>query len=158
MSAKSFLHKKLILPILDQLKQGITPHKLALSLAAGFVLGAFPLIGPVTPLCVLVAFIFRLNHVAIQTANYAAYPVQIALLIPFYRMGEWIFQVPSIPLNVQSILAEFQASYLVAMEKYLMTGLRGVVAWLIVSPFAFAIIYKLSFTILKRVIKNESNS
>jgi uncharacterized protein (DUF2062 family) len=158
MSFKSFLHGKLVAPIILQLKQGITPHKLALSLATGFVLGCIPIIGPITPLCVFVAFLFRLNHVAIQVANYAAYPLQIAMLIPFYRMGEKIFGIPPIPLNVQEILNTFQESFSMAIEKYLMTGLRGVVAWLIVSPFAFVMIYKLSFIFLKKVMKNEYNS
>ena len=158
MSIKSFLYNKLALPILNQLKQGITPKKLAQSIALGFVMGCFPIIGPITPMCVFLTFIFRLNHVAVQTANYAAYPVQLALLIPFYRAGEKIFGVPPIPLNVQDILNSFQTSFTGAIEKYLMTGLRGVVAWLIVSPLAFAIIYKLSFIFLKKVMKNEYNS
>lgn len=158
MSLKSFLHGKLVAPVVNQLKQGITPKKLAQSIAVGFVMGCFPILGPITPMCVLLGIILKLNHVAVQTANYAAYPVQLALLIPFYRAGEKIFGVPPIPLNVQDILNEFQNSFLGAMEKYLMTGLRGVVAWLIVSPLALIIIYKLSFIFLKKVMKNEYNS
>lgn len=156
MSIKSFLHNKFVAPILYQLKQGITPEKLSQSLAAGFVLGFLPLIGPVTPLCLLVAFIFKLNHVAIQVANYLAYPVQIAMLIPFYRLGEKIFAVQPVPLNIDDILLSFQTSFSEAIEKYLMTGLRGVVAWLIISPLAFLLIYKISHLILKRVMKRES--
>lgn len=152
---KNFFYTRIIAPVLGQLKQGISPHKLSLSLAAGFVLGSFPLIGPVTPMCLLVAFIFKLNHIAIQSANYAAYPLQIALLIPFYRAGEKLFGVGPIALNIQSILSEFQASYMGAMEKYLMTGLRGVVVWLIVSPVAFFLTYKISLVILERVMKQD---
>lgn len=151
MSLKSFIHKRFINPILGQLKQGISPHKLALSLATGSVMGIFPILGPVTSICVLLGLIFKLNHVAVQAANYAVYPVQIALLIPFYRMGEKIFMVGPVPLVVDDIIKEFQSGFMAAVEKYAMTGLYGVVAWLIVSPIIFAIIYKISFTILNKV-------
>ena len=39
---------------------------------------------------------FRLNHVALQVANYAVYPLQLALLIPFYRVAaaQFGYEVP----------------------------------------------------------------
>lgn len=69
------------------LTQGITPRRLALTLALGFAIGCLPLIGIPTALCALVALAFRLNQPAIQAANYAAMPFQVALLIPFVRLG-----------------------------------------------------------------------
>jgi hypothetical protein len=70
------------------LVQGISPRRLALTLSVGFVLGCIPLVGIPTGLCVLVALAFRLNQPAIQAANYAAMPLQVALIVPFVRLGE----------------------------------------------------------------------
>src|ERR1700692_2676016 len=70
------------------LRQGISPPRLALTLALGFVIGCIPLIGLPTGLCALIALAFRLNQPAIQAANYAAMPFQIALIVPFVRLGE----------------------------------------------------------------------
>lgn len=153
MSLKSFLHGKLIAPVINQLKQGITPQKIAQSIAVGFVMGCFPILG-LLHLCVWCLGLF-LNSIMLPFRRLITrlYPVQLALLIPFYRAGEKIFGVAPIPLNVQDILNSFQESFSQAMQKYLMTGLRGVVAWLIVSPIALAIIYKLSFIFLKKVMK-----
>ncbi|MCX6620759.1 MAG: DUF2062 domain-containing protein, partial [Acidobacteria bacterium] len=73
------------------LRQGITPEKLALSIALGIALGVTPVLGSTSILCFLAAVVFRLNVPAIQLVNYFVYPLQFALLIPFIRMGEWIF-------------------------------------------------------------------
>src|ERR1700761_4613071 len=69
------------------LMEGISPQRLALTLALGFVLGCIPLVGIPTGLCFLLAMAFRLNQPAIQAANYAAMPFQLALIVPFVRLG-----------------------------------------------------------------------
>jgi hypothetical protein len=71
----------------DWLLQGITPRRLAFTLALGFVLGFIPLFGIPTGLCVVAAFALRLNQPAIQVANYAAMPFQVALVVPFVKLG-----------------------------------------------------------------------
>src|SRR5882757_9507755 len=69
------------------LVKGISPRRLAFTLSVGFVLGCIPVVGIPTGLCVVVALAFRLNQPAIQAANYAAMPFQIALIVPFVRLG-----------------------------------------------------------------------
>src|SRR5258706_253132 len=87
-SIASFWQRRVVIPILNQLKQGITPEKIALTIALGALLSVFPILGATTLLCSLAAFALRLNQPIIQVINYLAYPLQIALLIPFYRAGE----------------------------------------------------------------------
>jgi hypothetical protein len=70
---------------------GLSPHKIALIVALGLVLGAFPVYGCPTILCGLAAFALRLNLPALQLVNQMATPVQIALLLPFARTGSWVF-------------------------------------------------------------------
>jgi uncharacterized protein (DUF2062 family) len=73
------------------LRQGISPQRLALTLALGFAIGCIPVFGIPTALCLLVALGLRLNVPAIQAANYAAMPLQVALIFPFVRLGGWMF-------------------------------------------------------------------
>jgi uncharacterized protein (DUF2062 family) len=73
------------------LRQGISPQRLALTLALGFAIGCIPVIGIPTAVCLLVALSLRLNIPAIQVANYAAMPLQLALIFPFVRLGGWLF-------------------------------------------------------------------
>lgn len=69
------------------LRQGISPRRLALTLSLGFVIGCIPVMGIPTGLCAMVALAFGLNQPAIQAANYAAMPFQLALIVPFMRLG-----------------------------------------------------------------------
>jgi uncharacterized protein (DUF2062 family) len=94
---EGFLHRRLVRPVLDLLRQGVTPEKIALSLALGVALGVFPVLGSTTALCALAALALRLNLPAIQIVNYFVYPLQIALLIPFFRLGERLFRAPIFP-------------------------------------------------------------
>jgi uncharacterized protein (DUF2062 family) len=73
------------------LRQGISPRRLALTLALGFAIGCIPVIGIPTVLCAALALLLRLNQPAIQAANYAAMPLQLILIVPFIRLGKWMF-------------------------------------------------------------------
>ena len=70
---------------------GLSPDKIALIMAVGLVLGAFPVYGFPTILCGLAAIALRLNLPALQLVNQAATPMQIALLVPLTRTGSWMF-------------------------------------------------------------------
>jgi uncharacterized protein (DUF2062 family) len=72
------------------LAQGVSPRRLALTLALGFAIGCIPVIGIPTVLCATVALALRLNLPAIQAANYAAMPLQLTLIVPFMRLGRWL--------------------------------------------------------------------
>jgi uncharacterized protein (DUF2062 family) len=45
---EGFFYRHLVRPILDLLRQGVTPEKIALSLALGMALGVFPVLGSTT--------------------------------------------------------------------------------------------------------------
>jgi steroid 5-alpha reductase family enzyme/uncharacterized protein (DUF2062 family) len=107
---EDIFHGRLLRPILDLLRQGVTPKKIALSLALGVALGVFPLLGSTTALCAVAALVLRLNLPAIQVINYFVYPLQIALLIPFFRLGERLFRAPHLPLSVPQIYAMMHAN------------------------------------------------
>ena len=72
------------------LRQGISPRRLALTLALGFAVGCIPVIGIPTALCAALALSLRLNLPAIQMANCVATPLQLALMVPFVRLGRWL--------------------------------------------------------------------
>lgn len=66
---------------------GLSPEDVALIVAVGLVLGVFPVYGCPTLLCVIAAFVFRLNLAVIQLVNQLSSPLQIALWIPLGRIG-----------------------------------------------------------------------
>jgi len=67
--------------------EGLSGGELALILAMGLVLGTFPVLGCPTILCLIAALALRLNVAALQLMNQLTSPLQLALLIPFARVG-----------------------------------------------------------------------
>jgi uncharacterized protein (DUF2062 family) len=79
------------------LQQGMSPQRLALTLALGFAIGCIPVVGIPTVLCAGLALSCRLNLPAIQVANYLAMPLQLVLIVPFVRLGGWLVASGSAP-------------------------------------------------------------
>lgn len=105
----SWLRRRVWEPLLALLRTGLTPRGLAWSVAAGLALGTFPMLGSTTLLCALAAFLFRLNQPAMQLVNYLAYPLQLALLVPFIRLGERLFRAEPMPLSLTGMLQALNA-------------------------------------------------
>ncbi|MGD9032742.1 MAG: DUF2062 domain-containing protein [Desulfobacteraceae bacterium] len=139
----SLLENKIIRPIIALLKQGITPEKIALSLALGIVLGIFPVLGSTTLLCTLAALLFRLNLPAIQIVNVVIYPLQLAFLLPFYRAGEWLFNAQHLPISVQEIIAMIDKDVWGAILFLWDTTVHAIGAWFLVGSAMTLILYTL---------------
>jgi uncharacterized protein (DUF2062 family) len=137
-------------PIADLLRQGVTPEKMALSLALGMALGVFPVLGTTTALCALVAFLWRLNLPAIQIVNYFVYPLQIALLVPFFRAGEKLFGAPHLSLSVGQISAMVHASFWGATRFLWTTLWHAAAAWCLIAPPFVALAYVILVPLLRR--------
>src|SRR5215472_7734567 len=105
----SLRDNKLTRLVLALLSQGITPHKIALTLVLGVLFGVIPLIGTSTTLCALAALALGLNLPLIQLVNYLVYPLQILLLIPFVQAGQWLFRQPPLPFTLTDINAKMEA-------------------------------------------------
>ena len=126
--------------IVAQLRQGITPEKIALTLTLGAVLSVFPIIGSTTLLCAGVALWLRLNQPIIQLVNYLCYPLQFLLLIPLYRAGEWL-GAPHLTLSIPQLMERFKAGPLQFIADFAWVALGGVGAWCLIAPLVGAAIY-----------------
>lgn len=146
-----FLERRVVRPLLDLLRQGTTPEKIALSIAVGLVLGVFPSLGWTTLLCLLAAVIFRLNLPAIQTVNYLAYPLQLALLIPFIRAGEFLFHSARLPLSLTQILAMIKVDVWRAIDVLWTATLHAIAAWALVAPLAVYVLFLILSPLLRRM-------
>lgn len=124
-----------------QLRQGLTPHEVSLTLAVGLCLSVPPVIGTTTILCALAAVVLRLNHPLIQAVNFLAYPLQLALLIPFLRAGEWLFGAPHTPLSPGKILAMARADLPGMIASLWTVTWHGAVVWAVASLPAGLLIY-----------------
>lgn len=150
-SEGSLLRRRVVDPVAGLLKQGISPEKLALSLALGAAFGIFPIIGATSALCVLAGFAFRLNHPALQLVNYAMYPLQVPLILAFVRVGERLVGAPPVSLSPLTLVAAFQQHPMRFLAEFGMTGLRGILGWSVVAPFVALVLYLVLLPSVRRV-------
>lgn len=134
--------------VIAWLRQGISPPRLALTLALGFAIGCFPVMGIPTALCALLAVAFRLNLPAIQAANYVVMPLQVALIVPFVRLGR-LFGFGSGPAIQAGALLHSSPSVLLMQ----MGGLaaQAMLAWLVIAIPAVALMTVLLTVLLRRI-------
>ena len=153
------LYKRTVEPVVALIKQGVSPEKISLGMAWGIVLGIFPVMGLTTILCGLAALVFRLNLPAIQLVNFLVYPLQLVLLIPFFHLGNLLFQIEPLPLSAQELITLLQADLWGTIRAFWNTTLRAIVAWLLVSLPIFLILH---FTLVRLIktfgfVKIEAN-
>jgi uncharacterized protein (DUF2062 family) len=146
-----FWQERIVAPIIAQLMQGVTPQKLALSIALGLSLGIIPILGITTALCALAAIRFKLNQPVIQLVNWLVYPLQLGLLLVFARIGEWIMHAPPVNFSVPELLLKFHESPVKFFEQFGVMALQGMVAWLFIAPILTGIIYSLLTPSLKKL-------
>ncbi len=145
---RNIFNDRLIAPIKVLLSQGLSPKKLALALAAGCVLGVTPMLGISTLLAVLVAYVLGLNQVGIQIGNYAMYPLQILLFIPFIRAGEWLTGITPVTINPVDIAMMFTEDVSASISTYGASIASGVLVWLLLAvPMALLLRYPLQWII-----------
>ena len=140
--------RKVVRPILEFFRQGLTPEKLSFTIALGITLGVIPVLGSTALLCTLAAIAFRLNLAAIQIVNWLVYPLQLILLIPFYRIGGWIFRTPPSELSAVHILALIRTNVLHAIATLWTITIHAVVAWLVLGSIATGLLYLLLVPVL----------
>jgi uncharacterized protein (DUF2062 family) len=144
------IHRKLGALLRNLLTQGTTPHKLALTIALGIIIGILPVVWGSTLLCAVLAYILELNQAGIQAANYLAYPLQIALFIPFYRMGAKIFPWGQ-SVSVEVLLKQFKTDWAGELSLLLVATLKALAAWLLIAAPAAVLLYLIFLPVCARI-------
>lgn len=138
------------------LRQGISPRRLAFTLSLGFVLGCIPVIGIPTAICAMLALAFRLNQPAIQAANYSAMPFQLALVIPFVRLGGKLFPASmhsAIDLSAlsHSPMQLLSHAPLELMAQFALLASQALVAWLLLAVPVVLLLTATLTVLLRRI-------
>jgi uncharacterized protein (DUF2062 family) len=142
--------RKILIPIKKILKKGVSVEKLAASLALGVAVGLIPLYGFTTLLIGLIALSLRLDFVAMQIAHYIVYPLQIALLVPFLKLGDILVYKSEFTFSVKQYLHYFKTDFWKALHDFWLINLSAVFIWLILAiPLFIVLYYFLSYLIRK---------
>ena len=138
-------------PFTQLLRQGASPEKIALTIALGIILGVTPMLGSTTLLCTLAAIALRLNLPAIQLVNGVVYPLQLILLIPFYRLGAWMFRVDASTVSLSGVKALIQEGVGHAIRTLWMVTMHALVAWLALGVVTLAVLYVVLVPVVRQL-------
>lgn len=141
----------MVAPLLQLLRQGVTPEKLALSVALGAIVAVVPVLGISTVTCALLALRLRLNMAAIQIVNYLLTPAQLLLIIPFLRFGEMLTGARRFPVTLESGLALLSRGVVSAVRVLWDAIVHAAFGWLTLAPFAAALLYFVFLHVFRRL-------
>jgi uncharacterized protein (DUF2062 family) len=141
MTLRQSLRSWIVAPIRQQLTQGLSPEKVALTIGVGLAIAVIPIVGVTTVTSFLAAWALRLNQPIIQTINWSSYALQLLMIFPFIRLGEWIFRAPRLTLSLDELVAMGKADPLGTLSRLGSTLGHAVVAWALVAPLIVAAAY-----------------
>ena len=146
----AFWQRRLVAPLRAQLTQGVTPDKLALTLAVGTACSLLPFLGFTTLLNLGVGLWLRLNHPILQTVNYLLGAAQVALILVYVRLGELIWHAPPMPLSIGQLVQAFRDSPAAFLQRFAWTGVHAATAWVLSVPLIVAGLYYALRPVMRR--------
>jgi uncharacterized protein (DUF2062 family) len=156
--ARTPWQRHLIDPIAAQLTQGITPEKVALTLAVGSALALFPIFGTTTLLCLLAGIVLKLNQPIIQLVNMMCATIHFPLIVCLFRMGHLMFGVPYTHIGlgmIHHMLDTFWEDPTKFFERFGVDAVHAIAAWAVLAPFWMVITYVLSLPVLREVLRRR---
>lgn len=119
------------------------PRSVALALGLGITMGIFPIYGPTTLFVILLAWVFHLNKPLMVACCYSTGLLKPLLIIPFLKLGEFIFQAEPMPISLIELTERFSTAPLSTLHEFSWSFLHAFVGWLVVAPFLVAVLYSL---------------
>ncbi len=148
----SFWQRRVRVPLLALLTQGITPDQVALTLGVGGVCSLFPFLGFTSLLNLGAGLWLRLNQPILQTLNQVLGPVQLVMILGYVRLGEWLWRVQGDRFTIGEMLRTFREASLGAfLQRFGWAGLHAFTAWALTSPLLLAAVYYLTRLALRRL-------
>ena len=86
------------------------------------------------------------------------YPAQIALLLPFFRLGEKLFRAQHLPLSISQIYEMIHAGAWNAVKFLWTTTWHAIVAWSLLAPVFVALVYAILFPLLRRALRRQTSA
>jgi uncharacterized protein (DUF2062 family) len=140
------------MPVLALLRIGVTPRALALSIAVGILIGINPLLGTSTIASLAIAFAFRLNVVAAQLGTHTVWLLELALVLPFIRLGARVFHTAPMPMSPHIFLDTARKTPLVLIRQLWLWEWHALVVWAAISAVAMPLIVLALTPILRRLL------
>lgn len=151
---RGFWRRRLVDPLLAQLTQGVTPDRLAATLAVGTACSLFPFLGLTSLLNLIVGIRLRMNQPILQTLNQLLGPVHLLMILAYVRLGEWLWQASDDRFTIGDMIRTFRdETFLVFLERFGWAGIHALSAWIITTPLLIAAIYYTLRPVMRRLAR-----
>ena len=131
-------------------KQGLSPILLSQSIIVSGALSIIPILGVSTFILTALSIKKKLNLPIMIAISYLMWPIQILLIIPIIRVGEFIFSVTSSHHTAEEIINSFQNNFSQTLNHLSFELLCGLGGWLLtVVPVSIGT-YLIVFLFLKK--------
>lgn len=137
--------------LVQQLRQGLAPRRLALALALGATIGVLPTVWGTSLLCLVCARVLRLNQLLVQSANLLVYPLQILLFAPYLKLGDLLFSGQHLPDSLDNLWQGLQQAPLQVLAEYWQANLQAIGIWLFSVPLLLGICFFLTLPCILRL-------
>jgi uncharacterized protein (DUF2062 family) len=154
---RSAWQARVIDPIVAQLTQGITPDKIALTLAVGSAFALFPIVGTTTLLCLIAGIVLRLNQPIIQVVNALCTPLHLPAIFAVVRLSNLMYGLPNAHVGIRLMSQMLWDSPHEFWRRFGMIALHAIVAWCAVAPFWIVLVYFLALSVLREVVRRRTN-
>lgn len=138
-----FWRRRLVDPLVALLTQGVTPDRLAATLAVGSVCSLFPFLGATSALNLGVGLWLRMNQPVLQGLNQLLGPVQVAMILVYVRIGERIWRAPEADrFSLGEMMRAFgELPFTGFLQRFGQAGVHAFTAWALTAPLFLAAIY-----------------
>ncbi len=149
----SWFRRTLLEPVKGWLKQGLTPDRLALTLALGVACGLVPMPGMTTLLATTLAWRLRLNVAAMLLLGHVLTPLQVLLFVPFFRWGARLFHHSAgASLSLAQIKYQFLHPTAAGLSMLWRASLGALLLWAVAMvPLTF-LLYRVLRPVLERLL------
>ncbi len=131
---RSWLRRWCVDPLAAQLTQGITPEKIALSLAVGSLCAFFPVLGAATPLCVLAGMALRLNQPVVQLVNGATAPLYPFVVLGLVRIGDRLLGPVQASWDRSAMASLLHHDPVQFLHRFLPLAAHALLGWALLAP------------------------
>ncbi|KAL1533956.1 hypothetical protein AAHA92_33763 [Salvia divinorum] len=150
-SLVSWFRRRVVDPLHQILRRGAEPKQLAFSAALGSTLGLFPICGVPVFLCGLAIAVLgsHCNAPTVMLTNFIVTPVELSMVIPFLRFGEFITGGPHFALTSDALKKVVTGK---ASWEVLQSIFHALLGWFVASPFILVGLYVLCLPCFKMLV------
>jgi uncharacterized protein (DUF2062 family) len=150
---RNWVQAKVVQPVVTVIKAGITPHKLALSLAVGLSCGIFPIPGLTTLPVLAVAFAAGLNVPIAQVINLLVTPLNLMTVVPFKNLGESLLGAEPAPLSVADLASGLRVAPIATLRDTGAAIAHALFGWLVFFPVGTFLLYIAALPLTRALLK-----